>query len=113
VFHDEAINERGFSYPELIQLRCERPARTFGLEDKGRIQPGADADIVLFDPEETYTISAENNHSQADFSIYDGREVTGRVKQTFVRGTLVAEDGHITAAPGHGTVIDREIPDWS
>lgn len=113
VFHEEAINERGFSYPELVRLRCERPARTFGLETKGRIQPGSDADIVLFDPEETHTISAENNHSQADFSIYDGREVTGRVKQTFVRGVLVAEEGRITAAPGHGTVIDREIPDWS
>lgn len=113
VFHDEAVNERGFSYPELVRLRCERPARTFGLEDKGRVQPGADADIVLFDPDETYTISAENNQSRADFSIYDGREVTGRVKQTFVRGALVADDGRITADPGHGAVIDREIPDWS
>jgi len=112
VFHDEAVNERGLSYPTLVRLKCERPADTFGMSTKGRIRPGADADIVLFDPDETYTITADNNQSKADFTIYEGREVTGRVKQTFVSGTRVAEDGQITADPGHGEVLDREIPDW-
>jgi len=113
VFHDVAVNARSISYPRLVQLKCERPARTFGMPNKGRIEPGADADIVLFDPAETYTITADHNHSRADFSIYEGREVTGRVKQTFVRGERVAEDGRITTEPGHGEVPDREIPDWS
>jgi len=113
VFHDEAVTERGLSYPELVRLKCEQPARTFGMTDKGRIQPGTDADIVLFDPEETYTITAEDNHSQADFSIYEGREVTGRVQKTFVRGELVADDGQIVADPGHGQVLSRTVPDWS
>ncbi len=113
VFHDEAVNERGLSYPAMVRLKCEQPARTFGMTDKGRIQPGADADIVLFDPEETYTITADNNHSRADFSIYEGRTVTGRVQKTFVRGELVADDGEIVADPGHGQVLDRAVPDWS
>ncbi|RXK47954.1 dihydroorotase [Halorientalis pallida] len=112
VFHDEAVTRRGFSYPELVALMCTNPARTFGLPRKGRIEPGADADIVVFDPEETYTISAERNHSNADYSIYDGREVTGRVQQTFVRGTLVAEDGEIVAEPGHGEFRRRVLPSW-
>lgn len=113
VFHDEAVIERELSYPDMVRLKCEQPARTFGMTDKGRIQPGADADIVLFDPAETYTITADNNHSRADFSIYEGHKVTGRVQKTFVRGELVADDGQIVADPGHGQVLDRAVPDWS
>ena len=112
VFHDEAVTERGLSYPEMVRLKCERPARTFGMPDKGRIEPGADADIVLFDPEGTQTITAADNHSRADFSIYEGREVTGNVKKTFVRGELAADDGRIVTTPGYGNVLSREVPEW-
>jgi dihydropyrimidinase len=112
VFHDEAVNERGFSYPDLVRLLCDAPARTFGLPSKGRIEPGADADIVVFDPEKSDTITADDNHSNADYSVYEGREVTGRVEQTYVRGQLVADDGDIVAEPGHGEFLDREVPDW-
>ncbi|WP_299263397.1 dihydroorotase [Halorientalis sp.] len=112
VFHDEAVNRRGLSYPKLVELVCTNPARTFGLPRKGRIEPGADADLVVFDPGETDTISADRNHSNADYSIYDGREVTGRVKKTFVRGTLVADDGEIVAQPGHGQFRHRVVPSW-
>lgn len=113
VFHDEAVKTRGFSYPFLVRLMSTNPARTFGMPQKGTLQPGTDADIVLFDPNETYTISEANNVSNADFSIYDGREVTGRVKQTLVRGEIVAEDGAVTGTPGHGRFIERELPDWN
>jgi len=112
VFHDVAVNERGFSYPTLVRLMCRNPARTFGLSRKGRIEPGADADLVVFDPDETYTIAAERNHSNADYSVYEGRTVTGRVKRTLVRGTTVAVDGEIVAEPGHGTFLRRDVPDW-
>ncbi len=113
VFHDVAVNERGFSYPFLAGVMSDNPARTFGMAKKGRIAPGMDADLVVFDPAETYTISSAGNASNADFSIYEGREVTGRVKQTFVRGTLVAEDGELVASPGHGRYLDRDVPTWS
>jgi dihydropyrimidinase len=112
VFHDEAVRNRGLSYPALVRLLCTAPARTFGLPRKGRIEPGADADLIVFDPEETHTISADRLHSNADYSIYDGREVTGRVKRTFVRGELIAADDDIVGDPGHGRFLDRSIPDW-
>ena len=55
---------------------------------------------------------ADRNHSNADYSIYDGREVTGRVEKTLVRGNLVAEDGDIVAQPGHGEFQRRAVPSW-
>ncbi|RLM82203.1 allantoinase, partial [Halobellus sp. Atlit-38R] len=112
VFHDEAVNERDFSYPFLVRVMSRNPARIFGMSDKGTLDPGTDADVILFDPEETYTITDEDNASNADFSIYEGREVTGRVKKTFVRGELIADDGEIVSEPGHGEYINRELPDW-
>jgi dihydropyrimidinase len=113
VFHDEAVNERGYSYPFLVRAMSATPARLFGLPEKGSLQPGTDADIVLFDPSESYRIVAEDNASNADYSLYDGREVTGRVEKTFVRGELVAEDGEIVGDPGHGAFVERDRPDWS
>ncbi|AGB38890.1 dihydroorotase [Natronococcus occultus] len=113
VFHDEAVNKRGLSYQSLVQLLSRNPARTFGLSSKGRIETGADADLVVFDPDETYTITAARNHSNADYSVYEDRTVTGRVKKTLVRGELVAEDGTIVAEPGYGQFVARDVPTWS
>lgn len=112
VFHDEAINKRGLNYPFLVRVMCANPAETFGLSNKGTLDPGTDADIVLFDPEQTYTITADDNASKADYSIYEGREVSGSVSKTLVRGEVVAEDGAVVGDPGHGKYIDRDIPDW-
>ncbi len=113
IVHEEAVNKRGFSYPFLARVLSDAPARTFGLESKGRIEPGRDADLVVFDPEKQWTIDAADNASKADFSIYDGREVTGCVTKTFLRGKLVAEDGEVVGAPGDGAYLDRERPTWA
>ena len=112
VFHDEAVVTRGLSYPKLVQLQCRNPARIFGLENKGTLEPGTDADFVLFDPDATQTIDAADNASKADYSMYEGREVTGTVEATYVRGDCVAADGTIVGEPGHGEPIDRTTPDW-
>jgi len=112
VFHDEAVVNRGLSYPKLVQLMCRNPARLFGLTGKGTLQPGTDADFVIFDPDATQRISAADNASRADYSIYEGREVTGRVERTYRRGECLAADGDIVGAPGTGQRIDRTVPDW-
>lgn len=113
VFHDEAIVRRGFSFPFLVRVMCTNPARTFGLPRKGTLDPGTDADIVLFDPDDTWTIDEDDIVSTAGYSLYDGREVTGRVRRTYVRGTCVAADGELRVEPGYGEYISRELPDWS
>lgn len=113
VFHDEAVNGRGFSYPTLVRVKSALPAKLFGLPRKGAIVPGADADIVVFDPDTTYEIDAADNASISDFTLYQGREVTGVVETTLVRGKPVVEDGELVASSGHGEFVSREPPDWT
>ncbi len=88
------------------------PAKIFGLSEKGTLSPGTDADIVVFDPEETKRISGDENASKGDFTIYEGREVTGTVQQTYVRGERVVEDGDVVGRPGHGQYVSRSLPQW-
>lgn len=113
VFHDEAINKREYSYPQLVKLMCSNPAKTFGMPQKGTLETGTDADVVIFDPDKSYTIRSKDNASNSEFSIYEGKEVTGKVEATFVRGQQIVKDGVIDHKPGTGEFIEREIPNWS
>lgn len=112
VFHTEAVVKRGYSYPFLVEVMSTNPARTFGLPEKGTLAPGTDADVIVFDPTATYTITPDMNVSNADYTIYDDRDVTGRVEHTFVRGDQIVSDGAIVGEPGHGTFIERDRPTW-
>lgn len=112
VFHDEAVNQRGMSYPMLVRLMCSNPAKIFGLTGKGTLAPGTDADFVLFDPDKPQVIESEDNASAADYSIYDGREVVGSVVATYLRGECLVANGELVGESGYGAPIDRVPPDW-
>jgi dihydropyrimidinase len=112
VVHERAVVERDFSYPFLVRVMATNPAATFGFDKKGTLDPGTDADIVVFDPDASYTISADDNASIADHSLYEGMDVSGCVEKTLVRGTLVAEAGEVVADQGHGEFVERSVPDW-
>ena len=112
VVHQQAVVERDFSYPWLVRTMATNPADTFGLDGKGTLAPGTDADIVIFDPETSYTVSAEDNASIADHSLYEGMELNGQVSTTLVRGERVADDGAIVGDEGHGEFLERSVPDW-
>ncbi len=112
IFYTEAVEKRGHSPSFLVELMSTNPAQTFGFPNKGTLDPGTDADIVVFDPNETWTIDEEENLSNSTYSIYDGRDVHGAVKQTFLRGELVAEDGEVVVDSPPGRFVEREIPNW-
>jgi len=101
VCYDLAVNEGKLPLTQLIAAMSETPARTFGLYPrKGAIQVGSDADLVIFDPSRTWTITASNQHSKAGFTLYEGRTVTGAVDLTMQRGRIIVADGAVRATRG-------------
>ncbi|MFD5800833.1 dihydropyrimidinase [Streptomyces sp. NPDC127020] len=91
-----------------IEIACATPARMFGLyPKKGTIAPGADADIVIYDPHAEQVISAETHHMNVDYSAYEGRRVTGRVETVLSRGELVVTEREYTGHKGHGAYVPR------
>ena len=74
---------------------------------KGALEAGADADIVVWDPELTRTISKETHHQNIDFNIYEGMEVTGNAAITLSRGSVVWNRGQLRTVEGAGRYINR------
>jgi dihydropyrimidinase len=91
----------------LVDLLATAPARLFGLERKGSIEPGKDADIVLFDPTAQRRIHAEDLHHTSDYTPYEGLEAVGAVRSTFVRGRPVIRDGAFVGDRRHGRFVER------
>ena len=84
------------------------PAKLFGLfPRKGTIAVGSDADIVLFDPNETWTVRAAEHHSRVEYSLFEGREVTGRVNKVFLRGELIVDGREWLGREGGGQFLKR------
>ncbi len=97
---------RGFAPEHLAALSAEAPARIFGLPPrKGRIAVGRDADLVFYDPERAWAISAAGLHMQSDVSPYEGLAVRGAVVRTLVRGRTVWLDGEFVGVPGWGRFV--------
>jgi dihydroorotase (multifunctional complex type) len=91
------------SYERLVSLYSETPARTYGLwPDKGRLEPGADADLIIVDPSAEWTVTDEAIISKAGWSPFSGRKIVGRTVRTYLRGELIASDGSVLAEPGAG-----------
>jgi allantoinase len=92
-------SKRGLSYNRMAELLSWNPAQRFGLFCKGDIAVGYDADLVLLDPNETFVVRAEESLSQQGYTPFEGVELTGRVKQTFLRGQPIYAHGQILGTP--------------
>ncbi|MBB5752240.1 dihydropyrimidinase [Prosthecomicrobium pneumaticum] len=104
----QGVNEGRLSLTQFVDLVATRPSKVFGLfPQKGTIAVGSDADIVLWDPEETFTITQGAMHNAMDYSSYEGRTVKGVPKTVLLRGKVVVEDGRYVGAPGDGSFLKR------
>ncbi|HEX6296480.1 MAG TPA: dihydroorotase family protein [Burkholderiales bacterium] len=91
--------KRGLSLNRIAALTSANPARRFGLNSKGDIAEGLDADVALLDPRETWTVRAKDSESTQGYTPFEGLELGARVKATFLRGELVCEDGNVLGKP--------------
>lgn len=104
----QAVVEGRISRRRWIDLACATPARMFGLAGrKGTLAPGADADVVIYDPGAEQVLSADTHHMNVDYSAYEGKRITGAVETVLSRGRVIIEGGQYTGSAGHGRYVPR------
>ena len=102
----EALNGR-ITLEQAVQLLCTQPAQLFGFSQKGVVQDGYDADLMLYDPRPTGTIDStawQTKASKVD-RLYQGRTVQGKVDYTIVNGQVVFHNGEVVADAGVGRFV--------
>jgi dihydropyrimidinase len=108
MLYSEGVRTGRISLKRMVEVLSTNAARLFGLYPrKGTIAPGSDADLVIFDPELTRTVEASMLKSNADYSPYEGWQVTGWPVMTLRRGEVVFENDEITGQPGTGLMPRR------
>jgi dihydropyrimidinase len=106
ITYQEGINKGKIPLPLMVGALCEMPAKIFGMyPKKGVLQLGADADLVIIDPEVEYIIPDKNRFLNVDYSIYEGRHGGGSVDLTMLRGKIVYEKGEISSESASGRFI--------
>ncbi len=96
-----------------VELTSTTPARMFGMYGKkGVIAPGADGDVVVYDPKGHTTISKETHHMNMDYSAWEGFEIDGHVDTVLSRGKVVIDDGEYVGAKGDGMFIKRGLTQY-
>ncbi len=101
--------DKKLTLPEVVRICCTRPAEIFGIApQKGDIQLGADADLVLFDPTIDWVASKEELHENVDYTPYEGIPLRGKPILTVSRGEILVENGNFIGKRGHGQYLHRK-----
>ena len=111
VLLSEGVNKRDLALPALARMLSYNPARLFGLyPQKGAIQVGADADLVVVDLDKEWTLTAEQLFYKNKLSAYVVSTFKGQVQRPLVRGKTVYQDGQIVAQRAYGKLLRRSYP---
>ena len=109
VLYTHGVRAGKFSLNRWVELCCTNPAKLFGVyPQKGTIAPGCDADIVVWDPEATHTITAATHHMNTDYNLYEGMEVTGLPSVVLSRGRVLVQDSEWRGEAGAGRFVPRK-----
>jgi len=104
----DAMIHGGRGSPEdFVRLTSTAPAQAYGLHRKGRIAPGCDADLTIWDPSQRHTYGENDLQDGVGYNPWVGREIKGRPVRTLLRGRTVARDGQLAVVPGTGSWIER------
>ncbi len=105
---DGAVNQQKMSINRFVEITSTAPAKLFGIfPKKGTIAVGSDGDIVLFDPKEQWAVRQADMHSRVDYTLFEGRPVTGRVKKVFLRGQCIVDGAAWRGREGMGEFLKR------
>ncbi|KAK8484906.1 hypothetical protein V6N13_082433 [Hibiscus sabdariffa] len=109
---DTMVESGQISVTDFVRITSTECARIFNIYPrKGAILVGSDADIIIFNPNSSFEISARTHHSRTDTNVYDGRKGKGKVEVTIVGGRVAWQDNELKVAPGSGKYI--ELPPFS
>jgi dihydropyrimidinase len=107
ILWQHGVNAHRLTPQQFVELCCTAPARIFGMPRKGAVSVGKDADILLWDPQADYTISAATQRMATDYNMFEGWQVRGNARHVFSRGELVVKDGQWIGATGRGKFLKR------
>jgi dihydroorotase len=102
------VREGRLAIADLVRLTSEKPAEIFNLRNRGCLEEGNWADLVVVDINRKYKIDASNFYSKAKYSPFDGWSVRGKPVKTFVNGQLIMDEGEIVAKPGASQIVRRK-----
>jgi dihydropyrimidinase len=106
--YSEGVRKGKISLNKFVEVCSTNAAKIFGMyPKKGTIAVGADADVVVFDPDKKHVISVDNHHMNCDYSAYEGWEVTGKTETVLLRGKIAIENNECHLKPGDGKFISR------
>lgn len=106
---DGGVRQGRISLNRWVELTSATPAKMFGLyPGKGTIAVGSDADIVIWDPEKEYTISAKTHHMAVDYSMFEGKKVKGNIDTVFSRGEMIIRNDKFLGKAGRGNFVKRD-----
>jgi len=106
----EGVGKKRISLEEFVALTATNHARMYGLSEKGRLEPGADADIAIWDPEKRVTLSAAMMKDNVGYTPYEGMTVRGWPTTVLLRGRVVVENDQLMAERGSGRFVPRATP---
>ncbi len=108
LLHHYGVNGKRISLNRWVEIVSTTPAKLFGLYPrKGTIAVGSEADIVVWNPEQELTISAQTHHMNVDYSIFEGFQVRGNAETVLSRGTVVVDKGRWLGREGQGRFVRR------
>lgn len=109
VVYGKGVATGKLTIERFVELTSTIPAKQFGLfPRKGHLGIGADADVVLLDPDGTTLITADTQYQNMDYTLYEGWSLPGKITKVFARGRLVADKGRFVGTAGRGEYLHRD-----
>lgn len=109
ILFSEGVKKGRITLQRLVELACTNPCRIYGLApEKGDICPGADADLVILNPDASYVLTHDRMHGAVDYTMYEGKEIQGEIELVMQRGNILVKDHTFVGEKGAGRFIHRK-----